>query len=595
MSHNVPPAYVNPPEYSEASSSTQRRHDTQSPSDYSYSNSLPSSGTSLPSPSPRSNTILQRGRNNINFRALDLCTLSSNLRKAVQNRQDDILRLYFANGIPVDTYNCQGNTVLFLAIRAGDIRLTRFLLKHRANPSRWSSGLDSQPMQSGHDPRHALRMFFLDVASDEADLKPRVMKYQKKNKPEGNYQLDKFYERIDVLYSARTPLMEAASIGNLAIVKLLIEQHGVNPLLVAPDGQTAFRLARDNGHTVVADYLPATSIGGMRRIQNRSRTTVRRLEQIGTAILLYLVMGAAFFVQSLAAHFRVHKFFIWTLPKSIVKIMYQRLIDAETMKQFSYFILWEVPKFVLWYLPKFLFWELPKALPSILIGLSKLIWEVVSVDIPRVFMYFSRRIWRVLSVDIPRAVKYLSLWTWQVLSVDIPRVLRYFSRRIWRVLSVDIPRAVKYLCLWTWEALSVHIPHFLTSTALITWHLTKMVGLKLGHAVQAIVSVVHTAILAIISFLRSVTLKDIWNGVVVIFEILFIDIPLLLWQGLKGVWKIFDQMMHRIFHVLWFLAKFLVLDVLLFIPGQLWKGLVEVGGWIGNVGREILLAINPKW
>ncbi|KAH8814674.1 hypothetical protein DL96DRAFT_1624525 [Flagelloscypha sp. PMI_526] len=62
---------------------------------------------------------------------------------------------------------------------------------------------------------------------------------------------------------------------------------------------------------------------------------------------------------------------------------------------------------------------------------------------------------------------------------------------------------------------------------------------------------------------------NIWNGVHTISEILFVNIAFLFWQGLKGIWKIFDQMVDAIFDILWFLGKFLVLDVLSFIPGQL--------------------------
>ncbi|KAH8814666.1 hypothetical protein DL96DRAFT_1560976 [Flagelloscypha sp. PMI_526] len=64
---------------------------------------------------------------------------------------------------------------LFFAIRDGDIRLARFLLEHEANPSRWNSWLDPQPMNSDHDALHMLKKFSLDVAPDEADLKPQML------------------------------------------------------------------------------------------------------------------------------------------------------------------------------------------------------------------------------------------------------------------------------------------------------------------------------------------------------------------------------------------------------------------------------------
>ncbi|KAH8814664.1 hypothetical protein DL96DRAFT_1560974 [Flagelloscypha sp. PMI_526] len=220
-----------------------------------------------------------------------------------------------------------------------------------------------------------------------------------------------------------------------------------------PDGQTAFRLVRDNGHAIIAAYLPVMSLGRMRRVQNRSRTTVLRLKQ----------MGAAVFPYTLIAFLQMPKFSTWTLPKQFLEIIYRMLSDADTVNQFSRFILRKVPIFV--------FWHLPKVLPFVLKELSKSIWEVVSVDIPRVLKHFTPEFGK------PCLVR------------------RYLSH----------PQ--------TFELLD----------------LASVVGLKLGHAAQAFVFAIHTAIRVTISFFRAVTLKDIWNGVLTIFEILFVDISLLLW------------------------------------------------------------------
>ena len=59
----------------------------------------------------------------------------------------------------------------------------------------------------------------------------------------------------------RTPLMHAAEQGNLNICKILCESAFADPMLIAPDGQTAQRLAARNGHREVVDYLPANRGG----------------------------------------------------------------------------------------------------------------------------------------------------------------------------------------------------------------------------------------------------------------------------------------------------------------------------------------------
>jgi hypothetical protein len=64
----------------------------------------------------------------------------------------------------------------------------------------------------------------------------------------------------------RTPLMAAAENGNLNICKILCESAFADPMLVAPDGQTAQRLAAKKGHKEVVEYLPANRAGAYLRL-----------------------------------------------------------------------------------------------------------------------------------------------------------------------------------------------------------------------------------------------------------------------------------------------------------------------------------------
>jgi hypothetical protein len=71
----------------------------------------------------------------------------------------------------------------------------------------------------------------------------------------------------DMEERSRTPLMVAAGKGNLNICKILCETAFADPMLVAPDGQTAQRLAARNGHKEIVDYLPVNRRGAFKRIQ----------------------------------------------------------------------------------------------------------------------------------------------------------------------------------------------------------------------------------------------------------------------------------------------------------------------------------------
>lgn len=68
----------------------------------------------------------------------------------------------------------------------------------------------------------------------------------------------------------RTPLMAAAENGNLNVCKILCESAFADPMLVAPDGQTAQRLAARNGHKEIVEYLPANRAGAYLRLSCNS-------------------------------------------------------------------------------------------------------------------------------------------------------------------------------------------------------------------------------------------------------------------------------------------------------------------------------------
>ncbi|KAL6863710.1 ankyrin repeat-containing domain protein [Trichoderma novae-zelandiae] len=114
----------------------------------------------------------------------------------------------------------------------------------------------------------------------------------------------------------RTPLQVAAAQGKLGIVKIL-HDLGADDSLVAPDGAIALRLAAENGHREVVEYLPARRGGAWKRwktTHDKQMTLVRRvLEKIGSVL----------------------KFFVWTVPR---------------------FLLWTTPKAVFVTLPKEI-WE----------------------------------------------------------------------------------------------------------------------------------------------------------------------------------------------------------------------------------------------
>ncbi|KAK5999249.1 Ankyrin-3 [Cladobotryum mycophilum] len=89
----------------------------------------------------------------------------------------------------------------------------------------------------------------------------------------------------------RTPLQLAAAEGKFDLVKILMEL-GANDSLITPDGQIALRLAAENGHRDIVDFLPARRDGAWNRWRATHAKEMRRIrslaEKLGS-VLKFLV------------------------------------------------------------------------------------------------------------------------------------------------------------------------------------------------------------------------------------------------------------------------------------------------------------------
>ncbi|KAG7441713.1 uncharacterized protein BT62DRAFT_471680 [Guyanagaster necrorhizus] len=72
---------------------------------------------------------------------------------------------------------------------------------------------------------------------------------------------------VDEGFVPRTLLMEAASTGQIAMVNLLMQEYGADDTLVAPDGQTALRLAATNKQREITMFLLSRRLGAFKRIK----------------------------------------------------------------------------------------------------------------------------------------------------------------------------------------------------------------------------------------------------------------------------------------------------------------------------------------
>lgn len=196
-------------------------------------------------------------------------------------------------------------------------------------------------------------------------------------------------------HTTRTPLQYAAELGNLALVKLLLE-HGADDSLIATDGQLALRLASQNGHKEIVAYLPSRRGGGFRRWKCKHITAMRRAER---AVMGMYKFGK-FFVWD------VPSFLVWSVPKHVIVLPIKRRV--EWLKKH-----WdEVPSLLrkkvgeAWQgvkrAPRAI-WDAMKKVPDKLARFVEIVGELVSE--------VCKWVWKLIK-RIPGAVKAAGVWIW---------------------------------------------------------------------------------------------------------------------------------------------------------------------------------------
>lgn len=329
----------------------------------------------------------------------------------------------------------------------------------------------------------------------------------------------------------RTPLMVAAATGRLALVKLLTQEFGADDAVVAPDGQLALRLAADNGHREVVEYLPARRGGAWRRWQAHHEMAVRRMKKAAA---------------------KIYRFF----------------------------------KILLWDVPRFLFWSCPKHMVVLPVWKScKWCWE----NKHRFGGWCKRQ-----AKEMPGRVKRAGKAVWQGVK-KAPGELWEGAKAVGRGLK-KIPGATKKFLLAIWRFIK-RIPGAIKVVALWIWSWLKKIGVAVGNVFTRIMSAVHTALMAVLDYFRSITLKDVWNGICAVFRAIFVDLPQAIWSGIKAAgemtFKVLEGLFGCVGALIWyfFVGLFWVAK---YVPTQLWKIICSMGSSIAKGFHEIMVWFNPK-
>lgn len=343
----------------------------------------------------------------------------------------------------------------------------------------------------------------------------------------------------------RTPLMLAAALGRLALVKVLVEDFGADDALVAPDdGYIALRLAAEAGHREVVEYLPARRAGAGKRLRRHvDVVVVRRVRKLGWEMWRFL------------------RFFVWDVPKFLVWDCVGRGVVMPMCRGCRW--CWRNRgRFGGWCKGQV------KALPERAKRVGKAVWRGVKKA--------PGKVWKVAK-KVPGAVRDAAKAVWDV-ARKIPGVLKRLVMACWRVLK--------------------RVPRTVLAVLVVVGRWLKRAGGAVADVLLRVVSVLHTAVTAVLDFFRTITLKDVWNGVCAVLEAVFVTLPKTLWSGFKtvgevvimiflGLFGFTGQLIIWLFQGLWWLAKF--------IPERLWMILCGIGSAFAKGFHEVMVLFNPKY
>jgi hypothetical protein len=331
----------------------------------------------------------------------------------------------------------------------------------------------------------------------------------------------------------RTPLQLAASLGHLPLVKLFMEVYQCDDSLIAPDGQTALRLAAENGHREVVDYLPARRGGGFLRWQHHHQKAIRRAKRALHKLYRFLKI---FFWD-------IEKFFLWTLPKDLI------------IKPLAKDCAW--------------CWKHRKEFGP---------WCQHQIQ------------------QIPARVKRFGKWIWKGVKA-VPKAAADAGKDVWKFGTITLPRWLKKLVLWFWNLLAKRIPKAIAIVAKWLWGGLSSIGKAVLDVILKAISLLHTVFEAIITFFRNLTLKDIWNGFCNFLQTIFIQIPKTIWSWILEFSDASLKFMKALFGTFGEVIWAIILGIgwlALYAPRKFWVALRSLGGSFGKAWYEVLVFVRPK-
>ncbi|KAF2261025.1 hypothetical protein CC78DRAFT_535918 [Lojkania enalia] len=225
---------------------------------------------------------------------------------------------------------------------------------------------------------------------------------------------------------------------------------------------------------------------------------------------------------------------------------------------------------------------------------KKIFWffRVIVYEVPKFFVYTVPK--HLIVLPIIRGVKWMHRHRNELPQIIITWVKR-MGKKMWRFFN-DIPKAMKDFVQWIWKGIK-KMPQGAKIMLLWIWSGLKSTGTVVANIFTRFFSFVHTALTALVSFFRRITIRDVWNGFVFFLHALVIDGPKRIWEWLCKFERMAEAVFETLFGflgtLLWCLIRGIV-ELFIYLPKKLLVILASIANSIEGGFKEILIWINPK-
>jgi hypothetical protein len=250
---------------------------------------------------------------------------------------------------------------------------------------------------------------------------------------------------------------------------------------------------------------------------------------------------------------------------------------AKRLYKFFRIILWDFPKLLVYDAPKevcLAVWRRRHRIKNFVKELPGKVKRGI-LAIPGHVKSAGKAVWKGIQ-KIPSFVESVLQAIWKGIK-EIPSIVKAVLHAIWEVLK-RIPGAVMTVLRWIGSGL-------------------KGIGEAITNIFIKLFSLLHTAIMAVVTFFGRITLRDIWDGFCYLARAIFIDAPKAIGAFIVSFGKMTYDVLIAVFGSLgsciWHMGV-LLLWMIKYIPLRIWTIIEAMGTSLVKAFEEVMVYVNPK-